>query len=504
MKHMRHSWWLVVTLSTMCACSEPCQWNQYLGNPGRTAYVYGSGPDFPEILWEITLEGEVDHPFIFEDRIIVSCDAYCVFPSPPETAPQQNIAVIDLLTGTLVQRIIPEEDFLNVYPVKESLILGETYDKLYEIDISSGKTTCVSDIPMKAFCDPRCYPIILSDMIVFPTTPVVCISMSDYRLLWNLETSLGSLYPENGKILNIAASQDRIYIIIDEEKERRIWAVDSTTGTFVWVSDPLTVSEIASDKFALFAGGDKVYALNAETGKVLWTFESTLNSNIMVGGEAVYFSDNERLYSVDRKTGELKWESQWNGIPLWITYIVGSGDMVICSNVFDLSSFSQKNGTQLWNVHFRNNTDMGTITKPCPAVVQDILITRKDGKDEMMALASDPELFVRQGEAFLSRGLENEAITSFKKALTLYERKGNISKLQEIQKRISEVETSSLSPQPPTIPSPSPAASPSPPQSSPESTPVSVPSIYPIALIIFATVLVSYLVFSASHRKKKA
>ncbi len=495
---MRHGWWLVVTLSTMCACSEPCQWNQYLGNPGRTAYVYGSGPDFPEIFWEITLEGEVDHPFIFEDRVIVSCDTYCVFPSPPETAPQQNIAVIDLLTGTLVQRIVPEEDFLNVYAVKETLILGETYDKLYEIDISSGKTTCVSDIPMKAFCDPRCYPIILSDTIVFPTTPVVCISISDYRLLWNLETSLGSLYPENGKILNIAASQDRIYIIIDEEKGRRIWAVDSTTGAFVWVSDPLTVSEIAADRFALFAGGDKVYALNAETGKMLWTFESTLNSNIMVGGGAVYFSDNERLYAVDRKTGELKWESQWNGIPLWITYIVGSGDMVICSNVFDLSSFSQENGTQLWNVHFRNSTDMGTITKPCPAVAQDILITRKDGKEEILALASNPELFVKQGDAFVSAGSKEKAGNSYRKAVNLYEKNGNIEKAEEIKKRISELGL------PLETQSPTPSASPLssvPPSSEPP--PLTKKSTIFIASIAAIIVLIMVAIYYFIKRKKQ-
>ena len=37
---------------------EPCQWDQYLGNPGRTGYMECSAMESPDILWEATIDGE--------------------------------------------------------------------------------------------------------------------------------------------------------------------------------------------------------------------------------------------------------------------------------------------------------------------------------------------------------------------------------------------------------------------------------------------------------------
>ncbi|MBU7044945.1 MAG: hypothetical protein HXS54_00795 [Theionarchaea archaeon] len=56
-----------------------------------------------------------------------------------------------------------------------------------------------------------------------------------------------------------------------------------------------------------------------------------------------------------------------------------------------------------------------------------------------MAFASDPDLFVKQGNAFHSKGLESEAISSYEKALQFYQERGDSTKSQEIQELILEL-----------------------------------------------------------------
>ena len=102
--------------------------------------------------------------------------------------------------------------------------------------------------------------------------------------------------------------------------------------------------------------------------------------------------------------------------------------------------------------------------RPCPTVTEGILVVAKKEmqyensivwmKPEiLMALASDPELFVKQGDAFLSEDLRDRAISSYEKAAELYEREGNTSQSQEMRERIQELENQPESPPPESTPS---------------------------------------------------
>ncbi|KYK32378.1 MAG: hypothetical protein AYK19_15680 [Theionarchaea archaeon DG-70-1] len=444
---MKSVWMVVISVSVVCAfVSESCQWNQYLGNPGRTGYTDCRGPDSPEVFWEVSLPGYPDSPFITDGKIVVLCK------DSPHIFTESKIAVVDLLTGTLLEENLAEVRFLTgAYPAGD-LILGTTRGgRLYKIDPVSEEPSFDTMIPEKFSCFLYCYPIILPGKVVFPTTPAVCLSRDDYSILWNLETSLGPLYPINGKIRNIAASQNRIYIVLEEE-ERRIWAVDSDTGEFIWVSDTVKALNITAEGPVLFVGGDNLYALNAETGELLWESESgSICSNIVVGSDTVYAASFDRyLCAIDKSSGDLKWKTQWEGVTNWITHIVGAGDIIILSNYVGLFSFSAKDGTELWNIHFQSEIEM------CPASADGILVVGEKMDYKLKALASDPVLFVKQGDANLSEGHTEEAISSYEKAAELYEKKGDTSRSQDVQERIHELENEP-EPSPPTTP-PEPSA----------------------------------------------
>jgi len=479
-------------VSMACAfVNEPCQWDQFLGNPGRTAYTECSGPDSPEVLWEITLDGVAGTPFIVGDKVIVCSQFYSFFPPPLELAPPSNITVVDLLTGTLLQKIVPEEDFVGVYPVGDALLINTGFE-LYNIDLASEETSFVSKVPGTCFCLSGCHPLILPDKIVFPTTPVVCLSRDDYSMLWDLETSLGLLYPDTAEIMNIAASLSRVYVVLEEKNGTRVLAVDDETGELIWMKD-LAVMGIAADGPTVFAAGEDLYALDAGTGELLWMFELDFTwSNIAVGPAAVYFTDTQNhLYAVDKNTGELEWKSPWEEAE-WVTYIVGTKDAVICSNILNLTVFSAKDGKELWNIHFRDYSGPFP-DKPCPAVTEGILVIPKKElqqgdsfvmirPEQLVALTSDPKLFVKQGDAFLSEDLKDQAISSYEKAAELYEKKGDLSSCQEMQERIHELENPSESPPPVSVPS-------STPESIMPTTPPGLSTPIPFSAVILVIVL---------------
>lgn len=441
---------------------ESCQWNQYLGDPGRTAYAGCSAPESAEVLWEVTLDGVSGMPFIIGDKVIVLSQFYSFFPSELESAPPSNVTVIDLLTGALLKKVVPEKEPVGVYPVGGNVLI-DAGTMLYELDLSSEEVVPVSQIPGRCFCLSGCHPVILADRIIFPTTPVVCLSRDDYHTVWNLETSLGPLYPENAEIKDIAASANQVVIILEEKEGKKLLAVDTETGELIWMKN-LMATRVATDGSVGLVGGDNVYAIDAETGKPLWIFEVEYTwSNIAVGPHAVYFTDAQNyLYAVDKETGQLKWKSPWEEGE-WITYIIEAEDTIICSNILNLTVFSAKDGSTLWSLHFRDYSGPFP-DKPCPALADGILIVpRKELQqgdsfvimrpEQLTALASDPDLFRKQGDAFLSRDLRDKAIGSYEKAAELYERKGDISRTQEIQERIRELENyqESLSSTPETV-----------------------------------------------------
>ena len=426
---------IVISMSVLSASQNgPCQWDQYLGNQQRTAYSRCNGPDSPEVLWEVSLPGYPGTPFITEDKVIVLWNA--------------RVAIIDLLTGNVLDEAVADVQYLSgAYPAGD-LILGQTGGGwIYRIDPATGEAPFDIRVPDCCFNGRQLYPVILPDRIIFPTTPVVCLSRDDFRVLWNLEESLGELYPENGVTLSIAASEDVVGIVIEKEKERRIYTVEPDSGELIWTSDPVRAWEISMDEDKMFFGGNGLYAVDVHTGELLWHFDSTtVLSNLVVGPDSVYYYDFEFfIYAIEKESGSLKWKTR-RDMPrsiekqFWLTYVVGAGNSIICSDIFNLFSFSAEDGALQWNVEFQDYIDVDW-EKPCPALTEGILVVGgKEQSNKLIAFASDPYLFAEQADAFLSENLPEKAINSLRKAAELYEKKGDISRSQEILNRIQELE----------------------------------------------------------------
>jgi hypothetical protein len=169
----------------------------------------------------------------------------------------------------------------------------------------------------------------------------------------------------------------------------------------------------------------------------------------MVGPTFICVADDTYIFCIDKFSGNLLWETQREelpftrkGLPILRTFIMGTRNTIICSDIFDMTCFSPENGEKLWNVHFQDSVDHRW-QKPCPAITEGIIIVNgEENSNSLLAIASNPQLFAQQGDAFLSQGIPDKAAESYRKASDLYERKGDQEKAQEMQEKISKLESS--------------------------------------------------------------
>lgn len=429
------------------SCSDLSQWADYLGNSQRTAYSDCTGPDSLTKLWKVDLRGEFDTPpFIIDDSVLV------LLKDSASHHWKSRIFSFDLLTGEVLHEV-DDKPFFKIFPVGDQ-ILGVSGLELYEIDPSSGKSTLLTSFSGRTFGGSLIYPVILEDRIVFPTTPVVCLSRSDFDTLWNLNriTREKDLIPGD-----LAGDETLIVFLVYTERGDRILSVNPSTGLQRWKSDILPfASWLALDDNMVYCAGERLWAFDRRESK-LWEFipEKHVISNIVVGPDSVYLADAaHNLYRIDLD-GNLVWKTDWEGYVLCTnegsvlccaTHLIGAGNILYCIGNFmdggsQIAAYNMEDGSRMWSSHLEIpgiRLPHGLLEGP-PAIADGILVIG-DMWGNITAFASDPDLFVKQGDAFLSKGHTEEAINSYEKAAELHKKKGNLAQSQKIQERIHELE----------------------------------------------------------------
>ncbi|MBU7026305.1 MAG: PQQ-binding-like beta-propeller repeat protein [Theionarchaea archaeon] len=491
---------LILTLTSCILAGalgfDSCKWNSYLGNPQRTGYSVCDGPDMPEILWKVEMPGAFDaSPFIMDDKVLILW-----YNSMYHTS-EAKVLFFDIVTGEVLQQFGQRRFlFSEVFPVDDKVI-GLDGRRVYEIDPVQKSTTLLVEIPEESprdssqnneisegsgkpfFFAYNRYPIILEKGIVVPAIPPVCLSASDYSIVWNLEKTTS--YPHL-RAYDVAGDETIIVFTMATNGIPHLVAVDPSTGMLLWESDPLPLAFwLAVGEDTVYCGGKHLWAFSRD-GSALWKFtpEAELVTNVVLGPDAVYAADAaHNLYKVD-VNGNLVWKTDWNGSPFYQSHLIGAGDILYCIEVLGetegshLAAYKMEDGSKLWSVEVGSQSWV----RKAPAVAGGILVIGNiDG--ELIALASDPDLFVEQGNAFLSKGLRNQAISSYKKAAELYEREGNTSQSQEIRERIQELENQPESP-PPESTTPSTPESIMPTTPPELSTPISLSAVILIVVLI--------------------
>lgn len=133
---------------------------------------------------------------------------------------------------------------------------------------------------------------------------------------------------------------------LEEETGRALWRFDGATGTYV------ESGALGDGVFVIGNGDGNIYALEADSGLLLWTFETghrVWATPLIVADTAYIGAMDRHLYALDLRTGEAIWEFEtegaFGGTPAVIdgTLYIGAFD-----NVF--YAVDAETGTEVWRL----------------------------------------------------------------------------------------------------------------------------------------------------------
>lgn len=164
-------------------------------------------------------------------------------------------------------------------------------------------------------------------------------------LQWKFETKAGLW-------VSAVANGDMVY---QYSMDKKLYALKQSDGTLVWEADmgaaSVTMPVLSEDASTLYVNNfsNKVIAVNAATGKILWETPTsdTVWSQPFLVEEALYLGDNTgNVYSLDAGSGKINWTVTLTGavvsggvkMPGGLVFASESGEVVMLSAA----------GTKVW------------------------------------------------------------------------------------------------------------------------------------------------------------
>lgn len=172
---------------------------------------------------------------------------------------------------------------------------------------------------------------------------------------WNFETGASITSApavDNGAVF--FGSWDGNFYALDCESGNELWSFETSTANDATESESLVgfgenLSPIVVDGIVYFGSiGKKLYALERDSGKKLWEYET---SSEITGSPAyhngyIYFTGPGKLYALNTESGELAWERDTENA-LGGTPSV-SNNVVLLSNVDSLAAYDNETGEVSW------------------------------------------------------------------------------------------------------------------------------------------------------------
>lgn len=232
---------------------------------------------------------------------------------------------------------------------------------------------------------------------------------SDDHDLYALDAQSGELkwqFSTNGLVRSRPAVVDgKAYFVSDDGY---LYAVEATSGQQVWrtdignysesqkrenpgtIPDPTTFDYLQSSPVVvnqmIYAGSadGKVYALVADTGKVIWTFATgqKVRANPTVDGDVVYLGSwDGKVYALDGKSGEARWATPIGG-QIQTTALVADGLVYSASRKASVVALDAQTGVKVWEFEYGKNQWV----ESSPTLVGDLIYIGSSGCQYLLGL----------------------------------------------------------------------------------------------------------------------
>jgi outer membrane protein assembly factor BamB len=171
-------------------------------------------------------------------------------------------------------------------------------------------------------------------------------------------------FPLAGVYISPAVAGKYVFVRSEADNKGQMLALDINTGKQLWAFTPKRLSSPDNSYFGghltspvvvdgtIFVGaGQEVYALDANTGAVRWTFAAKdyISSSATVSQGHVYISDFRYLYALDQQSGAVVW-SHPTTLSIYFSPVV-AGQIVLLNDGEGLSALDTASGKQLWTAN---------------------------------------------------------------------------------------------------------------------------------------------------------
>lgn len=170
-----------------------------------------------------------------------------------------------------------------------------------------------------------------------------------------------------GSFLSPAIVGDTVFVRAEAGDQGFLVALDRATGAQRWqyqfpsvgsaydnVGGHVT-SPVVVDGLVVVGAARVLVALNAQSGAVVWQFESAepLASSATIADDTVYFADFTHLYALALKTGKEHWHFAHDVVTLFFAPIVVD-DLVLAVEHDTLYALARRDGQPVWQRNFGN------------------------------------------------------------------------------------------------------------------------------------------------------
>lgn len=208
------------------------------------------------------------------------------------------------------------------------------------------------------------------------------LSPSDGSINWTFEDS------QDHWVGSVVAGNDMIFA---PSSDYNLYALDMQ-GKLVWkfTAEQALWGQPVLDGTNVYLGSmdHKVYALNMNTGKLVWSSE--LNGSILgaltLGSDGVLFAGTlgDSVYALNTSSGKIIWQQQLSS-RIWSAPAIGNGSMYVGDQAGKIVSLSTDTGKENWSIQ-PDGPVLGS-----PLVLSDLIVIgtgMKDPKTERSSLVA--------------------------------------------------------------------------------------------------------------------
>lgn len=370
-------------VTTVNKSTKPSQdWPMFRGGPAHPGHAVAetAGHDPASPHWQFGTDGDVSRePAVVDGTVYVG-------------SKHNKVYAVDVETGDQ-QWVFETENSPSSPAVAGDTVYVGDRNKIYAVDTNTGEQQWTSHLGWTVESG-----IMEGDPIVGDNTVYVgdtdgnlyAIDSATGTHQWTFETG-------NERVYSPAIENGTIYIGSDDKgsftgHNGRIYALDKTTGELRWdyeISNGI-VSPIVVNQTVYFGStgglGDNSHqgsGLNTTTGEEELTFE--VSGLGMVGlsviADTIYITTyGNKLYAINRDTGKKKWEYNDGdgGVINWPT--VTNKTVYISNGSGGLAAINTTNGKEKWNLNISERFE--SLPSP-PVVAEETLFV---GADDLYAL----------------------------------------------------------------------------------------------------------------------